>query len=145
MLVPKFMRVQLYSLLLSLEHRVLTCVSVSKVATNFSTSLNAVTNVHLKVSCQTQLGDRVIVTGSIPALGNWDPRQGVEMKTAAADYPVWHAAVEAPTGASAVEYKYVIIRDSACIWESEIANRMFTAEGAVLHLDDGHFNVEAVK
>ena len=145
MLVPKFMRVQLYSLPLSLEHRVLTCVSVSKVATNFSTSLNAVTNVHLKVSCQTQLGDRVIVTGSIPALGNWDPRQGVEMKTAAADYPVWHAAVEAPTGASAVEYKYVIIRDSACIWESEIANRMFTAEGAVLHLDDGHFNVEAVK
>jgi len=45
----------------------------------------------------------------------------------------------------AVEYKYVIVRDDGeYVWETSIDNRMFTAEGAVLHLDDGHFNVEVV-
>jgi hypothetical protein len=42
-----------------------------------------------------------------------------------------------------VEYKYVILRDGGFIWEADIENRMFTAEGAVLDLDDGHFNIEA--
>ena len=50
----------------------------------------------------------------------------------------------APSGSSAVEYKYVILRGDSVLWEADIQNRMFTAEGAVLDLDDGRFNVEAV-
>ena len=52
-------------------------------------------------------------------------------------YPAWQASLKAPSGETAVEYKYVIVRGDEYIWESDIDNRMFTAEGAVLHLDDG--------
>ena len=49
---------------------------VAKVKTNFlGANSNTVTDVHLIVSCETQLGDKVLATGSIPAMGNWDPRQ----------------------------------------------------------------------
>jgi hypothetical protein len=58
--------------------------------------------------------------------------------------PTWQANFMAPSGSSAVEYKYVILRGDSVLWEADIQNRMFTAEGAVLDLDDGRFNVEAV-
>jgi len=107
---------------------------------------NATTAVHLTIAVETELGDRIIATGSIPAMGNWDPRSGVELTTVPGQYPVWNANFMAPSGSSAVEYKYVIVRDDGeYVWETSIDNRMFTAEGAVLHLDDGHFNVESVK
>lgn len=119
---------------------------VVKVKPSFlSGNADAVTSVDLVIWAETQLGDRLIATGSIPAMGNWDPHQGVELSTNEAEYPVWRAALTAPTGSATVEYKYVIMRGDQCIWESDIENRMFTAEGAVLLLDDGRFNVEAVK
>jgi hypothetical protein len=43
----------------------------------------------------------------------------------------------------AVEYKYVIIKmDGTLQWEGDIENRVFTAEGTELRLDDGEFNVQ---
>ena len=43
-------------------------------------------------------------------------------------------------------YKYVIIKaDGSFVWESDIENRVFTAEGTDLRLEDGDFNVQKVR
>ena len=51
--------------------------------------------------------ERVLLIGSEPALGNWDPLEAVEMATNAAAWPVWSATVTLPAG-GIVEYKYAI-------------------------------------
>jgi len=105
----------------------------------------AITRVEFKIRVQTNLGDRVVVTGSAQELGFWEPRNGVEMVTTKETYPIWTAVHHVPSGES-VEYKYVVIQgDESLMWESSIENRMFTAEGMVLALEDGTFNQESAK
>ncbi len=105
-----------------------------------SANHRAITRVEFKIRVQTNFGDRVVVTGSVQELGFWEPRNGVELMTTKESYPIWTAVHHVPSGQS-VEYKYVVLKaDETLLWESSIDNRMFTAEGMVLVLEDGTFN-----
>ncbi len=62
-------------------------------------------------------GDRVFVVGNDPALGNWDPYRGVELKTSDDLFPAWAGHLRLPAGAN-VEYKFVTIKaDGSVEWE----------------------------
>lgn len=132
----------------------------------------AVTRVEFQVNVDiTQPGDRVVVTGSGFELGSWQPWNAVELTTDENRYPLWTGVAALPSGQSLVlsphcrrrtitlpamsgadaehvccqEYKYVIIRGGQTQWEDAIANRMCTAEGTYLVLEDGAFNVERAR
>ncbi len=62
-------------------------------------------------------GDRVFVVGNDPALGNWDPHRGVELKTSDDLFPAWAGHLRLPAGAD-VEYKFVTVKaDGSVEWE----------------------------
>lgn len=68
-------------------------------------------------------GERLVLVGNAPALGAWDPANGVRL--AADDYPQWTARVQVPAG-TAIEYKYVkVAADGTVTWESR-PNRLET-------------------
>jgi alpha-amylase len=61
-------------------------------------------------------GERLVLVGNAPALGAWNPADGVRLS--AATYPQWTARVQVPVG-TALEYKYVkLAADDAVTWES---------------------------
>lgn len=49
--------------------------------------------VAFRVYCHTHMGDRVVVVGNVPALGDWEPTRGVELHTTAETYPLWRGEV----------------------------------------------------
>lgn len=69
-----------------------------------------------EVNASTVWGENVYVTGNVPALGNWNPANGVPLSSAS--YPVWRATVSLPAG-TAMQYKYVKRNGSQVIWESD--------------------------
>jgi len=65
----------------------------------------------------TSYGDRVVVTGNHPALGNWNPWHGVEMQTSESMFPSWTARAHLPAG-TRLEYKFVWIDGGGNVrWE----------------------------
>lgn len=65
----------------------------------------------------TQWGDTLLVVGSDPALGAWDPGKGVPMGTSDDMFPNWTARAALPAGAH-VEYKFVVRHaDGSIAWE----------------------------
>ncbi|MBW2458755.1 MAG: hypothetical protein JRI68_29925, partial [Deltaproteobacteria bacterium] len=65
----------------------------------------------------TEWGDRIVVTGSHPALGSWDPWRGIELDTSTSLFPSWTGRTRLPAG-TGLEYKYVTIRpDGHLDWE----------------------------
>ncbi|KAL1952906.1 hypothetical protein VTO42DRAFT_3957 [Malbranchea cinnamomea] len=67
----------------------------------------------------TAWGQNVFLTGSIPALGEWDPERAVPLGTDdyRASCPVWRADIVLPTGAR-FEYKYLRKeQDGSVVWE----------------------------
>jgi len=65
----------------------------------------------------TQWGDRVVVVGSDPGLGAWDPQRGVTASTHPDLFPSWSAPAVLRAG-TRVEYKYVTIRANGQVaWE----------------------------
>lgn len=76
---------------------------------------------------KTVWGDRIFVVGNCPALGDWDPAKGVELRTADDIYPKWSASAELPAGAN-VEYKYVVLTANGDVFWEDGANRAFTVD-----------------
>jgi mitochondrial cardiolipin hydrolase len=74
--------------------------------------------VNFVVNChQTYLGDRVVIVGSDPALGAWDPARGITLNTNESLFPVWSGKVVLPRGARH-EWKIVIVSASGEVrWE----------------------------
>ncbi|AVT33614.1 alpha-amylase [Plantactinospora sp. BC1] len=68
------------------------------------------------VTATTVWGENVFVTGNVPALGNWDPANGVPLSSAG--YPVWRGTVDLPAGTT-VQYKYVKRNGGQVVWESD--------------------------
>ena len=61
---------------------------------------------------ETMWGDQVLLVGSSPQLGEWNPSQtSVELRTDKATYPTWTATVDLEA-AGPVEYKVVVVRAS---------------------------------
>ncbi|CEM01692.1 unnamed protein product [Vitrella brassicaformis CCMP3155] len=76
-----------------------------------------------EVVCESTWKEGVKVVGSIPALGDWQVRDGLSLKTDTDLYPLWVSApVEIPVGEK-VEYKYVKCAgptsDLTITWERE--------------------------
>lgn len=73
--------------------------------------------VEAMVHCDgTEWGDTLVLVGSLPELGSWDPWQGVRLS--GDEWPLWRGSVELRRGA-AFEYKFVILgADGAVRWES---------------------------
>jgi len=70
------------------------------------------------VNEETHWGDRMVVTGNDPALGSWNPWEGIEMQTTGTMFPNWTANAALPAGKN-VEYKFVRIESSGKVhWES---------------------------
>ena len=78
----------------------------------------------------TQWGQTVKLVGNQPALGNWNPNNGVTLSSSAytSSDPLWSITVALPAGAS-VQYKFVKVDESdgtnTVRWESD-PNRSFT-------------------
>jgi hypothetical protein len=71
----------------------------------------------------TSLGDRVLVVGSDPSLGAWDPAKGVDARTHRDMFPSWSAVTRLAAG-TRVEYKFVTVRGNGeVLWEPG-ANRV---------------------
>jgi len=70
------------------------------------------------------MGQRVVITGSHPVLGSWDPsRSKVELATDAASYPCWTGALAAPTGTDVLFKIAVLDRDGRVHWEDRVRDR----------------------
>ena len=77
--------------------------------------------VHFSVVCpHVRPNQYVVVVGSAPELGSWDPRRGLFL--ADGDFPVWKGSISVERGHFPLEYKYCIVSDYKVIWEGD-ANR----------------------
>jgi phosphatidylserine/phosphatidylglycerophosphate/cardiolipin synthase-like enzyme len=70
----------------------------------------------------TAWGDRLVVTGNHPALGSWDPWQGIPMDTSESLFPNWTGRALLPAG-TRLEYKYVTLTASGGVWWEPGPNR----------------------
>lgn len=71
---------------------------------------------------ETAWGDRMVVTGNDPALGSWNPWEGIEMETTNTMFPNWTANATLPAGKH-IEYKFVRITSSGEVHWEEGDNR----------------------
>ncbi len=73
---------------------------------------------HVVVRCgSTQPGDTVVIVGSDPALGSWDPTRGVPLRTNESLFPTWAGRFVLPKG-SDVHWKAIVLKaDGSVRWE----------------------------
>ncbi|MGW1598245.1 CBM20 domain-containing protein [Streptomyces sp. NPDC002343] len=70
-------------------------------------------------------GETLLVSGSAPQLGAWDPARAVPLGTTASAYPHWSTGIRLPAGLT-VQYKYIKRSPTGSVtWES-IPNRTLT-------------------
>ncbi|MDG4763559.1 carbohydrate-binding module family 20 domain-containing protein [Solwaraspora sp. WMMD406] len=87
--------------------------------------------VSFRIDATTWYGQQVLVVGSSPALGAWDPAGAVAL--AATEYPVWTGTVSLPAG-EAFEYKFIKRAPNGTVtWESGV-NRSHTPVGGPVTL-----------
>ena len=82
----------------------------------------------------TKPGETVRVTGSCTELGNWIPKDGLNLETTPAQFPLWEGSTliklqqdERRPQVTQIEYKYAIVRESdgqTKQWESFTGNRV---------------------
>ncbi len=79
--------------------------------------ITATVPVEITVQCEdTQWGDSLVLVGSAPELGSWDPLQGVRLS--GDEWPLWNGVIDMRAG-SAFEYKFVVLsEDGNTRWES---------------------------
>lgn len=69
------------------------------------------------ITCpSTRLGETVVIVGSHPVLGAWDPAKGVALHTTESLFPAWAGKVVLPRG-ERIEWKAVIVGPSGARWE----------------------------
>lgn len=96
------------------------------------------TQIFFKARCHTTVGQRVVITGSHPVLGSWDPSKSkVELVTDAASYPCWTGALAAPAGTDVLFKLAVLDRDGRSHWESKVPDRALAFPDADVQLSMG--------
>ena len=91
------------------------CTTVTSVAVQFN------------VADSTTFGESVLISGSIPELGNWDPTKAVPLSAFdyQQEYPRWFVTVDIAAGTD-FQYKYINQQSyGSIVWETG-ANREFT-------------------
>eukprot|EP00747_Dinoflagellata_sp_TGD_P129147 gnl/TRDRNA2_/TRDRNA2_174638_c1_seq4.p1 gnl/TRDRNA2_/TRDRNA2_174638_c1~~gnl/TRDRNA2_/TRDRNA2_174638_c1_seq4.p1 ORF type:complete len:240 (+),score=55.55 gnl/TRDRNA2_/TRDRNA2_174638_c1_seq4:81-800(+) len=88
---------------------------------------------------EVQFGESVHVVGNHPELGIWDPEKSVALSTHEGIFPCWVS--EAPIFVDlheVVEYKYIVCGKDGKLkaWEEYSGNRVFTASGIELTIED---------
>ena len=92
------------------------------------------TGLDVAVNATTSWGQDIRIVGDHPALGSWNPANGVALS--AATYPVWRAQVALPAG-TRVEYKYVRVEpDGRITWENGGNHVVTVPTGGLLTLND---------
>lgn len=80
----------------------------------------------------------MVITGSHPVLGSWDPSKSkVELVTDAASYPCWTGALAAPAGTDVLFKLAVLDRDGRSHWESKVPDRALAFPDADVQLSMG--------
>lgn len=89
----------------------------TRYASELQNPVTATVPVDLAVHCDgTSWGDTVVLVGSLPELGSWDPARGVVLS--GEGWPTWTGSLELRSGAY-FEYKLVIRRaDGSVRWEN---------------------------
>ncbi|OUO99578.1 4-alpha-glucanotransferase [Barnesiella sp. An22] len=70
--------------------------------------------------------EQLLLVGSVPALGNWEPSQAPALDDT--DFPEWHLTLDAAQLGPSFEYKFVVVRTQqreVVAWETG-ANRVYT-------------------
>src|SRR5690242_12413847 len=77
----------------------------------------------------TKYGEDLYVTGSIPSLGNWNPRDALKLYTSEQTFPMWKTKIhEVICPGELFEYKYIIKTDKDVRWETFSGNRHLALE-----------------
>jgi hypothetical protein len=103
---------------------------------------------HFVVTCDsTTFGERVVIVGGHPALGDWDPSRGIPLNTNESLFPTWAGRTVLPRG-ERIEWKAVIVGPSGPRWEEGDNRVMETsplgAGGAwIVRFRDGSENAPA--
>lgn len=72
---------------------------------------------HFVVTCpSTSFGERVVIVGGHPALGDWDPARGVPLGTTSSMFPSWGGRVRLPRG-ERIYWKAVVVGPWGVRWE----------------------------
>ena len=93
-----------------------------------------------RVTVNTNFGEEVVLCGSLPALGSWNPAEGLRMATNKDLYPDWIAKIRLPkVGGESFKYKYVIKSAAGrWLWEEGIPDRLVTfRDDQVISVADG--------
>jgi len=66
----------------------------------------------------TSHGDKLVILGSDPALGCWEPSKGQQLSTTPTTFPEWRGYVSLPVGET-IRWKLGIVHmDGTCTWEN---------------------------
>lgn len=96
-----------------------TCTTPTSVAVTFD------------LTATTVYGENIKLSGSIPALGNWDTSKAVALSADkyTSSNPLWYVTVDLPAGTS-FQYKYIRVESNGSIqWESD-PNNAYTVPAA---------------
>ena len=84
-----------------------------------------------RVSYPTAWGQRVVVIGAGPALGDWDPAAGVALGCRPLSAAlVWEGAATVPASSTPLRYKYAVLDEGGAVVDVEAAARRLPLDGA---------------
>lgn len=91
----------------------------------------------IRFNCFTYDPWPIVVAGSLPELGNWDPRSALMMECVAeiGRCREWTASIKRPAGES-FEFKFVANTDSGPFWEAG-DNRTYSSNDRWIAIADG--------
>ncbi|KAF8069507.1 puromycin-sensitive aminopeptidase [Scenedesmus sp. PABB004] len=94
-----------------------------------------VVKVEVGVQAQTKFGQRVVLVGDHPALGNWSVDGALPLTWS--EGHVWKASLELPADSASIEYKAVLCGDNSAVWErgsNHVAELGGSADVALFHV-----------
>jgi len=79
---------------------------------------NRKTKVTFEVSAYTIYSENVYIVGSVPELGEWNPKRAIKMRTDEKMYPLWISdGILLDISKSNIQYKYLKILNGNVLWE----------------------------
>jgi len=84
-------------------------------------------SIRVSVTCETQPGDTLCLSGEDASLGAWDTSKAIRFATDASSYPAWSAEIPVPAGG---EFKFLVLKSSGDVaWEALDTARSWPSTG----------------